>query len=152
MCALKCVILLQREGYAACAIPASQSTSGSGLAGDFPHKTAANMAGLGFIGKSALFVSNDFGPRVRLATVLTDMPLESGEMQPPRCGDCTKCVIACPCGAISGEMWDAAKPRIALIDAALCSRWMKDQYQHIGRGAVCGVCAAVCPIGNGAKR
>ena len=148
MCALKCIVYLQRQGFTACAIPASQSTSGDGLAGDFPHKTAANLAGLGFIGRSALFVSKDFGPRVRLATVLTDMPLEIHEMMPPLCGDCKKCVNACPCGAITGEVWDRTKARGELVDAALCSRWMKEKYQHIGRGAVCGICVAVCPFGQ----
>ena len=148
MCALRCVIFLQREGYAACAIPASQSTSESGFEGDFPHKTAANMAGLGFIGKSALFVSKEFGPRVRLVTVLTDMHLKSGEMVLPQCDDCHACVDACPCGAITGEVWSKNKPREALVDAALCSHWMKTKYQRIGRGAVCGICAAVCPIGR----
>ncbi len=147
-CALKSVILLQRVGYAACAIPASQSTSESGFEGDFPHKTAANMAGLGFIGRSALFVSKDFGPRVRLATVLTDMELESGAILSPQCGNCRACVAACPCGAITGEIWSKEKPREALVDAALCSRWMKTKYQHIGRGAVCGICAAACPFGR----
>jgi epoxyqueuosine reductase len=147
MCALKCIVLLQREGYNACAIPASQSTSESGLEGDFPHKTAAVMAGLGFIGKSALFISKDFGPRVRLATVLTDMPLKSGKIMTPQCEGCQKCVDACPCGALTGDSWNAEKPREALVDAALCSTWMKKKYQKIGRGAVCGICAAVCPFG-----
>jgi epoxyqueuosine reductase QueG len=148
MCALKSIIYLQREGYAACAIPASQSTGGDGLSGDFPHKTAANMAGLGFIGKSALFVSMDFGPRVRLVTVLTDMPLQSHGITEPRCGDCRACVNACPCDAITGSTWTKETPRDALVDAALCSRWMKQKYQHIGRGVVCGICAAVCPFGK----
>ena len=57
-------------------------TSEFGMPADFPHKTAANMAGLGFIGKSVLFISNEFGPRVRLATVLTDAPLNVGTMKP----------------------------------------------------------------------
>ena len=148
MCALKCIIYLQREGYAACAIPASQSTSQSGFEGDFPHKTAANMAGLGFIGKSALFISGEYGPRVRLVTVLTNMLLESPEMMQPQCGDCRACVNACPCGAITGDTWTKETAREALVDAALCSHWMKQKYQHIGRGVVCGICAAVCPFGK----
>ncbi|MBR5721301.1 MAG: epoxyqueuosine reductase, partial [Clostridia bacterium] len=49
-------------GYNAAAVPASQSVDE--YSGVFPHKTAAVKAGLGYIGKSALFISNDYGPRV----------------------------------------------------------------------------------------
>ena len=45
----------------------------------FPHKTAATSAGLGWIGKTALFVSPQFGPAVRLSTVFTDLELPAGE-------------------------------------------------------------------------
>jgi epoxyqueuosine reductase QueG len=148
MCALKCVIALQREGYNAVAIPASQTTNEAGYAGDFQHKTAANAAGLGFIGKSGLFITNDFGPRVRFATVLTDHKLESPGIQQSRCGNCRACANACPCGAITGKAWSEDTPRDELIDAALCSRHMKDKYEMIGRGAVCGICIAVCPFGR----
>ena len=146
--AFKCVGWLQRRGKNALAIPASQSTSDDGFAGDFPHKTAANMAGLGFIGKSALFVSQEFGPRVRLATVLTDAALPVGELQPVMCGSCRLCVDACPCGAITGRVWSKNGEREDIVDAALCSRHMKKAYQHIGRGAVCGICMSVCPMGK----
>jgi len=152
MVATKCVGWLQRHGFNALAIPASQSTSEDGYAGDFPHKTAANMAGLGFIGKNALFVSNDFGPRVRLTTVLTDMPLPSDEMQPVLCGNCRACVDACPCGALTGRTWSRNGAREDIVDAALCSRYMKKAYQHIGRGVVCGICMAVCPFGKRSKK
>ena len=148
MIATKCVGWLQRKGYNALAIPASQTTNEAGIAGDFPHKTAANLAGLGFIGKNALLISREFGPRVRLATVLTDMPLPAGTMQPVLCGSCRACADACPCGAITGRMWSADTAREDIVDAALCSQYMKKAYQHIGRGAVCGVCIAVCPWGK----
>ena len=148
MCALKCALLLQRSGYKAVAVPASQTTSTPGIAGDFPHKTAANLAGLGFIGKNALFVSKDFGPRVRLATVLTDCPLPDAQMMAPQCGDCRACVDACPCGALTGQSWTRQSSRDDIVDAALCSRFMKDKYIMIGRGSVCGICAAVCPWGG----
>jgi len=148
MIATKCVGWLQRKGYNALAIPASQTTNEAGIVGDFPHKTAANLAGLGFIGKNALFISREFGPRVRLATVLTDMPLPAVKMQPVLCGSCRACADACPCGAISGRMWSADAARGDIVDAALCSQYMKKAYQHIGRGVVCGVCMAVCPWGK----
>lgn len=148
MCALKCVIHLQRDGHRAVAIPASQTTNDQGIAGDFQHKTAANLAGLGFIGKSALFVSSEFGPRVRLTTVLTDAKLKSGEPLAPECKNCNACAAACPCGAITGRVWEKGMQREELIDAALCSRHMKGKYRDIGRGAVCGICVAVCPHGR----
>lgn len=144
MCALRCVIELQREGYFAVAIPASQTTNELGIAGDFQHKTAANLAGLGFIGKSALFITNDFGPRVRFATVLTDMKFDVAEIQQPKCATCNACVKACPCGAITGRTWTKGTRREELVDAGLCSKHMKEKYEMIGRGAVCGICVAVC--------
>jgi epoxyqueuosine reductase QueG len=148
MCALKCALHLQRSGYKAVAIPASQTTSTPAIAGDFPHKTAANLAGLGFIGKNGLFICKNFGPRVRLATVLTDCPLPAPQMMPPQCGNCRACVTACPCGALTGRSWTIASCRDDIVDAALCSRYMKDKFGMIGRGSVCGICAAVCPVGR----
>ena len=147
-CALRCVIALQRRGYNAVAIPASQTTYTAAIAGDFPHKTAAHRAGLGFIGKNALFISQKYGPRVRLATVLTDYELEGTAAALSQCGDCKACVSACPCGAIVGNEWVRGTSREDLVDASLCSRYMKDKYTLIGRGSVCGICVSVCPFGS----
>jgi len=146
--AMRCAIALQRGGYQALSIPASQTSNSAGIAGDFAHKTAANLAGLGFMGKSALFITKDFGPRVRFATVLCDMPLKSGDMLTSQCGECSLCVAACPCGAIVGVEWSAALRRDDMVDAALCSHHMKEKFQMIGRGSVCGICMAVCPYGG----
>ena len=148
-CSLKTVVMLQRGGYRALAVPASQTVSGAAIAGDFPHKTAANLAGLGFIGKNGLFVTTQYGPRVRFATVLTDMPLVSAVMIEQQCGQCSLCVSACPCGALTGRSWTPGSQREDIVDAALCSHYMKDKYQNIGRGSVCGICMAVCPFGKG---
>ena len=87
---LRCGLLLAKNGYNYAPVPASQSVNG--LQGIFSHKYAAVSSGLGFIGKSGLFVSSDFGPRVRLGTILTDCPLTSDlPVLDCQCGDCRLC-------------------------------------------------------------
>ena len=72
------------------------------LRGLFPHKKAAVLAGLGFIGKNCLFISKDYGARVRLATVLTDLSLPQGSIMESGCENCDRCIRACECGALYG--------------------------------------------------
>jgi epoxyqueuosine reductase len=74
---LRGVLFLQEMGYSAVAVPASQTVNDKAdpYCAIFPHKTAAVMAGLGRIGKNGLFLHKEYGPRVRLATILTDMEL-----------------------------------------------------------------------------
>ncbi|MBR2329862.1 MAG: 4Fe-4S dicluster domain-containing protein, partial [Clostridia bacterium] len=59
------------------------------------------------------------------------------------CGDCTICAKACPAGAIFGEKPLTSGERN--IDPEKCSKYMKEHFQDIGRGSVCGVCIKVCP-------
>lgn len=142
---------LQRMGARAFPIAASQSVKKEAetYTGLFQHKTAAALAGLGWIGKSGLLVTPEFGPRVRLATVLTDLALEvSDKRMENGCGSCMRCVQACPAMAMTGENYQPGAPRAAILDARACSEYMKRKFQHIGRGAVCGICMRVCPYGQ----
>ena len=68
-------------------------------------RIAAFAAGLGEIGYSKMFISPEFGPRQRLAAVLTDMPLEPDPLYsgPPLCDRCMSCAHQCTGGAISTE-------------------------------------------------
>lgn len=141
------VMALQAKGYDAAAIPASQSIEG--FSGLFPHKKAAVRAGLGYIGKSCLFISHKYGPRVRLGTVFTNAPLEVVCLeQKSLCGDCNVCTAACKAMAIKNIEFCEGMTREDIYDAKACSDFMKDKFKHIGRGAVCGVCMQVCPKGK----
>ncbi|MBR5155762.1 MAG: epoxyqueuosine reductase [Clostridia bacterium] len=144
---LKAGIILGKEGFKYVPVPASQSVNG--LQGIFSHKYGAYLAGLGYVGRSGLFVSSQNGPRVRLGTILTDYPfLCNEEMVPFSCGDCKLCTVSCPAMAIRGENWNPGEDRERIIDAKACSDFMKKKFQHIGRGVVCGICMKVCPKGQ----
>ena len=137
--------ILEQNGHNALPIAASQSLGKNNpYCGVLPHKTAAVLSGLGFVGKSGLFLTEEYGSKVRLATILTDMPVQSTrEVIENGCGECTACMRACPAGAIFGELPKTNGERN--YDPEKCSRYMKEHFQDVGRGSVCGVCIKVCP-------
>lgn len=148
---LRLLLTLEAQGYPSVAIPASQSVAhpNDSFTGAFSHKTGAVLAGLGWIGRSALFIHQRYGPRVRLSTILTNAPFNVGDpVTESGCGSCRVCVTACPTQAIEGQLWTPGMARNQLYDAFACSQQMKEAYQHIGRGAVCGLCMVRCPIGQ----
>lgn len=149
---LKGMLFIQEAGGRALAVPASQTVNDreDKYCGIFPHKTAAVMAGLGWIGKNDLFISTEYGPRVRLGTILTDieLPYDSSNKIQPHCGDCRKCVDSCPAMALTGNMWYRGCQRGHIFDAKACSDYMNNKFKHIGRGSVCGICMRVCPYGQ----
>jgi len=142
-------LLLQSKGYRYIPIAASQSMPVDGKRnhmGRYSHKKTAALAGLGYIGKSSLFLHQVYGPRVRLGTVFTDCPLPALEQIPPSiCDDCNICMKSCPAGAIKGVEWQAGIDRSQILDADACNGYMRDHFMKIGRGSVCGICIKVCP-------
>ena len=140
--------LLQRLGYSAYPVPASQWVDDERFCGVFSNKLAAHLTGLGWIGKSCLLVTPEAGPRVRWATVLTDAPLTvTGQPMAQRCGDCVECVDICPVGAFTGEPFREQDPREVRYDAGKCDRYF-DALEEQGRLPVCGMCLYVCPYGR----
>ena len=132
---------LRVHGYAAERVVATGSSNGSR---PFPHKTAATSAGLGWIGKTALFVSPEFGLAVRLATVFTDRELPAGEaITEGDCADCRACVDACPAGCGRDVQWRAGMPRDELFDAGACRHQMT-LFSGV-EAQICGICIAACP-------
>ena len=140
--------VIKNRGALALALAASVRSDPVNIKGDFPQKTAATRAGLGWIGKNCQLVTRPFGPWVRLGTVFTDLDLPCG---PPTernfCGRCTACIEACPASALQGNSWQPGLPREEILDVVKCDQWKKENYYQFHKGHNCGICSAVCPFG-----
>ena len=117
--------------------------------GEISHKAVAKTAGLGWIGKSTLLVTQDFGPRVCVGTVLTDMPLPCGSPSRNRCGTCRECVQACPIGALKFcDFEDHPQDVKDCVDVISCDARVEKTHSQ---GRLCFECMLACPRGR-AKR
>jgi epoxyqueuosine reductase QueG len=150
--ALSVTGFLMDKGYRAFPVPASQVLSYENYTGLVPHKTAAHLSGLGWIGRSALLITRKYGPRVRFATVYTDAPLPAGTAQKNLCAKCRTCVDACPANAFTGEAFSEEKSRSHIYDAGACNAYMKERRLSIlGKhvfGGNCGLCVQSCHFGK----
>lgn len=111
----------------------------------------AVQAGLGEYGRHGLLITKDFGPRVRIGKIFTDMPLEAD--RPVRfgvtefCDVCQACAAACPPKAIPFDAPKTDAPNISsfgtirkwTIDAEKCFRFWTSQNTE------CSICIRVCP-------
>jgi len=139
---------LERSGFNALPIPTSQFRNVGERISLFSHKLAAHLAGLGWIGKNCLMITPEFGPRVRLASVLTDCELASGNPMEGKCGDCTVCVDVCPVGAIKGAEFYETESIETRLDVYTCGNYRDGADSGARRGAhVCALCLAKCPKG-----
>jgi epoxyqueuosine reductase len=140
---------LRGEGFQAVDSPATvKALDINKLCTPLPHKTAAHLAGLGWIGKSALLVTREFGSGVRLNRVLTDAPLSAAQPDlRSRCGACSACVEACPGTAPNGKGWESGQPREHYFDAVKCQTTARRlALARTGvEAAFCGICIAACP-------
>jgi epoxyqueuosine reductase len=113
-----------------------------------PHKTVAVHAGLGWIGKSALFVTEGYGSAIRLTSVLTDAPIACCEPTiRSYCGDCMQCKQACPGQAISGHNWRPELDRDEFFDALACRKKARELSAEAldQQITLCGKCIEICP-------
>ena len=139
---------IKGRGFRAKPLGASDRTDTIDIEGDFPHKTAATRAGLGWIGRHCQLITREFGPWIRLGTVFTDIELPCATpIEQNFCGRCTRCVEACPARALKGNVWYPGIPREELLDAQACDQWKKEHYFQYHKGHNCGICSAVCPYG-----
>ncbi|MDP3427264.1 MAG: 4Fe-4S double cluster binding domain-containing protein [Humidesulfovibrio sp.] len=149
--ALRTSLALQKAGGRALPLPASQVLDAANLTSYLSHKAVALAAGLGWQGKSLLVVTPQFGPRVRLVTVLTDADLTPDEPLANRCGKCRACTEACPAGAIRGvNTTSHYASREEALFFERCRTKVLDEFAKLPHitGGICGVCVAVCPYGR----
>jgi len=104
----KVAMRLKEKGYKAVSIPPNMPVDfgpqKKGMYGEVNQKCAATAAGLGNIGISRLFLSPEFGPFLRIGSVLTDADLKPDETLKERvCTECKECVKKCPAGAIGED-------------------------------------------------
>jgi len=111
----------------------------------------AVQAGLGEVGRHGLLITPEFGPRVRLGKVFTDLPLVPDARANfgvrAFCDACTKCASACPPKAIPSDERKTGAPNrssFAAIekwttDAEKCFRFWANQNTE------CSICIRVCP-------
>ena len=108
-------------------------------------------AGLGKLGRNGLLITPQFGPRIRLCKVITNLPLIP---DPPidfglheYCKTCNECLIKCPANAIS----DAETSKsITISNNPGIMKWPingEKCYEHWSRqGIDCSICIKVCPF------
>lgn len=125
------------------------------LRSKFSHKMAATRAGIGWIGKTDLLISEKFGPRIRMAGVLTNYRFENmGQpITESKCGNCMVCVEKCPAQAANGKLWNTEIDRDEFFNAHKCRemcrrRSLDNIHKEI---SLCGVCISVCPKGKPIK-
>jgi epoxyqueuosine reductase len=128
---------LEEAGRRAFPVPSSQVIDWNGFTGHVSHKAVARLAGLGWIGRNNLLVNPDHGARVRYATVLTDLDLPCDEPIRADCGDCRRCMGACPGRAIGERSSD--------FDLSKCVETMDRLRRPANIGSrICGLCVKAC--------
>jgi len=153
--AIRTTNLLQAGGARAVPIPASLILDSEKWTSFISHKAVAIAAGIGWQGKSLLVVSPEFGPRIRLVTVLTDADLEPDPPLENRCGKCSQCQDHCPASAILGVNTDSHyADRSEAINLNRCVHQVRDVFGVLPNIAplICGVCITVCPWGKNAVK
>lgn len=122
-------------------------TDGESDIKSIPLKGAAVKAGFGWIGKNSLLINNKYGSFLALGAILTNANI--GEKYPvakDMCGNCSKCMEACPVKAIEiPQQLNRAKCLSNLLEDSNCNLDILKKTNTDGYFFECDICQNACP-------
>jgi epoxyqueuosine reductase len=117
--------------------------------GELADRAVAERAGIGWSGKNCAIITPEFGSYVYLGEMITNIPFPPDEPIENRCGTCTKCIEACPTGALVQGGQLNAQRCIAFLTQT--KGFLADEFRDkIGNRLYgCDTCQMVCPENKG---
>ena len=117
------------------------------------HERAwAKLSGLGWIGKNSLLINKNQGSFFFLAEIICDLELEYDEPVLNRCGNCSRCIDACPTGAITKAQVINAKKCISYLTIENKDNIPEELNDSMNNSIFgCDICQDVCPWNKNSK-
>ena len=117
--------------------------------GPIVERAFARLTGMGWMGKNTCLINEQKGSWFFLGVILTNLELELDLPAPDRCGACTRCLEACPTGALIEPYVMDASRCISYFNIELKETIPEEYRKAIGRNVFgCDICQDVCPWNN----